>query len=111
VKRSRLRAGLASTAVVAVVAGLLTAATTAQAATGCQVTYRVTNQWQGGFGADVTIENLGDPLTGWQLAWTFTAGQTVTQLWNGSVVQAGARTSTASTASSGTLPPSAWAGP
>jgi hypothetical protein len=67
------------------------AAITATAATGCQVNYSVTNQWQGGFGAAVSITNLGDPIAGWNLRWSFTAGQTVTQLWNGSVVQSGAQ--------------------
>jgi arabinan endo-1,5-alpha-L-arabinosidase len=55
------------------------------------VAYAVTNQWSGGFGAAVTITNLGDPVSGWRLVWTFGAGQTVTQLWNGSFIQSGAQ--------------------
>ena len=61
----------------------------AHAAAGCRVKYTVTSQWQGGFGASVDITNLGDPVTSWQLTWSFTAGQTVTQLWNGTVSQSG----------------------
>jgi hypothetical protein len=60
------------------------------AAAGCSVNYAVSSQWQGGFGANVTITNLGDPLTGWTLTWSFSAGQTVTQAWNTSLTQSGA---------------------
>ena len=52
------------------------------AAAGCSVNYAVSSQWQGGFGANVSITNLGDPLSGWTLTWSFGAGQTVTQAWN-----------------------------
>ena len=69
-------------------AGLALAAP-ASAAAGCQVSYAVTSQWQGGFGASVAVTNLGDPLTAWTLGWTFPSGQTVTQLWNGVVTQSG----------------------
>ncbi|MFI5916025.1 pectinesterase family protein [Dactylosporangium sp. NPDC051541] len=62
----------------------------ASAAAGCRVDYKVTNQWQGGFGADVTVTNLGDPVNGWTLTWTYTAGQSVTQAWNAAVTQSGA---------------------
>jgi rhamnogalacturonan endolyase len=75
-------------AAVVVVAGVLVAAE-ANAAAGCRVTYAVTNQWQGGFGAAVDVTNLGDPVSGWSLRWTFAAGQTVTQLWSGTVSQSG----------------------
>ncbi len=62
----------------------------AQAATaGCSVTYAVTSQWPGGFGANVSVTNLGDPVTSWRLTWDFTAGQTVTQYWNTALTQSG----------------------
>jgi hypothetical protein len=66
------------------IAGLLTAVS-AQAAVGCRVDYAVTNQWAGGFGAAVTVTNVGDAVNGWTLAWTFPSGQSVTQAWNASV--------------------------
>ncbi|GAA3453779.1 cellulose binding domain-containing protein [Dactylosporangium matsuzakiense] len=55
----------------------------------CRVAYRITNQWAGGFGGDVTITNLGGPITGWTLGWTFATGQSVTQAWNATVTQSG----------------------
>ena len=65
----------------------LTAVTAPAAVAGCKVDYSVTSQWTGGFGANVTVTNLGDPVTSWKLTWSFPAGQTVTSLWNGTVSQ------------------------
>ena len=90
-RRQRVRlAALATAATVAASAGTLVTLD-AFAAVGCRVGYAITNQWPGGFGATVTINNLGDALDGWDLRWSFTAGQTITQLWDGTVVQSGAQ--------------------
>jgi GH43 family beta-xylosidase len=60
------------------------------AAAGCRVTYTVSHQWTGGFGASVTVVNLGDPLNGWNLTFTFPhAGQKVSQGWNATWTQSG----------------------
>ena len=61
------------------------------AASYCQVAYTVTNQWSSGFGANITIQNTsGSAWSNWTLAFAFPAsGQTVTQLWNGTVSQSG----------------------
>ncbi|MDI5944213.1 cellulose binding domain-containing protein, partial [Micromonospora sp. DH15] len=59
------------------------------AAAGCRVDYKISSQWGGGFGADVTVTNLGDPINGWALTWSYTAGQQVTQAWNATVTQSG----------------------
>jgi hypothetical protein len=62
----------------------------ATAAVGCDVDYGITDQWRGGFGARVTVTNLGDPLSGWTLEWSFTAGQRITsETWNGVFTQTG----------------------
>ncbi|MET9377129.1 cellulose binding domain-containing protein [Streptomyces sp. NPDC002992] len=63
----------------------------------CSTTYKVTNQWSGGFQADVTLTNTGTAAwNGWSLAWTFPDGQRVTQMWNATHTRSG----TADTASS-----------
>ncbi len=41
------------------------------------------------FGATIDVTNLGAPLSDWTLKFSFSAGQTVTQLWNGVVNQSG----------------------
>lgn len=56
----------------------------------CSVQYTLTNQWPGGFGANVTIVNTSSTtINGWTLAWTFANGQTITQIWNASDTQSG----------------------
>jgi Cellulose binding domain len=67
------------------------AVTAAQAAAGCRVSYTVGSQWPGGFTANVSLTNLGDPVSGWTLTWSFGAGQQVTQAWNATVSQSGAQ--------------------
>ncbi|HEX6686705.1 MAG TPA: cellulose binding domain-containing protein [Candidatus Limnocylindrales bacterium] len=50
----------------------------------CTASYAVVGQWGGGFQTTVTVRNSGPaPLTGWRVNWTFTAGQTITSLWDG----------------------------
>ncbi|WP_433294107.1 arabinofuranosidase catalytic domain-containing protein [Actinoplanes sp. CA-030573] len=87
----RTRALLLAVALAFTAGVIATTTAPAQAAAGCRADYAVTSSWPGGFGASVTVTNLGDPINGWQLSWSFTAGQTVTQLWNGTVSQSGAQ--------------------
>lgn len=103
--RRRLRtvaAGTLSLALAALGGALFT--TVANAAAGCRVTYAVSSSWPGGFGADVTVTNLGDPVNGWTLTWTFGAGQTIGQLWNGTVTQTGAQVSVANAPYNASIP-------
>ncbi|MEU5871083.1 cellulase family glycosylhydrolase [Glycomyces sp. NPDC047369] len=88
-RRARLRLIAVAAAVLAVLAAGVVGAASAQAAQGCTVDYRVTAQWPGGFTANATVKNLGDPVDGWTLAWTFGAGQRVTQAWNAVVTADG----------------------
>jgi hypothetical protein len=99
----RRRAVVAMLAILACAAAGIGTASVAQAATGCRVDYAVTSQWQGGFGASVTVTNLGEPINGWRLTWSYTAGQTVTQLWNGSVTQSGAQVTVTNAAYNGAI--------
>ncbi|MFC7546809.1 cellulase family glycosylhydrolase [Plantactinospora sp. GCM10030261] len=88
----RLRRHLVAAAAVVAVAAAATAAlptANAMAATGCAVTY-TTNSWSGGFTANITITNLGDPINGWTLGWTFpNSSQRVQQGWSASYSQSG----------------------
>ncbi|SMC92993.1 glycoside hydrolase family 48 protein [Lentzea albidocapillata] len=67
-----------------------TPAVAAPAAVACTVTYQITNEWNTGFGAAVSIRNDGEALNGWNLTWTFPDGQRVTQGWSGNFTQTGA---------------------
>ncbi|MFB9239301.1 non-reducing end alpha-L-arabinofuranosidase family hydrolase, partial [Plantactinospora siamensis] len=92
-------AGAAMLALPAVMALPASAATA-----GCSVNYAVSSQWQGGFGANVTITNLGDALSSWTLTWSFSAGQTVQQAWNTTLTQSGSAVTAKNVSYNGSVP-------
>jgi mannan endo-1,4-beta-mannosidase len=54
------------------------------------VTYKITNQWPGGFQASVDVKNNGSAaVNDWTLGWTFAGDQKITSLWSGSFTQTG----------------------
>ncbi len=54
----------------------------------CTAGYRITDQWPGGFIAEVSVRNTGTaPLTSWTTTWTFPDGQSVASMWNGRYVR------------------------
>ncbi|MEU6024523.1 cellulase family glycosylhydrolase [Micromonospora sp. NPDC047134] len=89
-RRTRWRLGVVGVGVATLLAGIgLVGTGAAQAAAGCKVVYSAPSQWPGGFTANVDLTNLGDPLNGWRLTWTFPSGQRVTQAWNATVTSSG----------------------
>ncbi|MFG3557709.1 glycoside hydrolase family 6 protein [Micromonospora sp. NPDC047557] len=89
---------------VLVAGGLVTIpVTAAQAATQCDIAY-TTNDWQGGFTANITIKNLGDPVNGWTLGWTFpNSSQRVQQGWSATFTQSGSQVTARSLSYNGSL--------
>ncbi|MEU7844302.1 cellulase family glycosylhydrolase [Micromonospora sp. NPDC049114] len=63
--------------------------TTPPPAGGCAATYTVTNQWQGGFQAEVRVTAGASAINGWTARWTLANGQSVTQSWNATVTSSG----------------------
>jgi cellulose 1,4-beta-cellobiosidase len=71
----------------------------------CHVVYTISNQWPGGFGGGLNIENTGSTaISNWTLTWTYTNGQTITQLWNGNVIQSGANVTVTNLSYNGSIP-------
>jgi hypothetical protein len=99
----RLLAAAATAALGVAVAAAAGTHLASAATAGCSVTYTVSSEWPGGFTANVNVTNLGDPVTSWRLNWGFTAGQTITQLWNGSFTQSGADVNVTNAAWNGNL--------
>src|SRR3954466_2208581 len=101
----RYRVALVAAAATSLVsAGAVARVMPASAAnSGCSVTYKVTNQWQGGFQADVSFTNLGDPLTAWKLEFDSPAGQAVTQGWNATWSQSAAHVTAANMSWNGSV--------
>ncbi|MFY1697435.1 cellulose binding domain-containing protein [Solwaraspora sp. WMMA2101] len=101
--RLKTNAAIVSTGAVLLASAAVAAAVPASAAAGCSVNYTVSSSWPGGFGASVTITNLGDAVTSWTLNWSFGAGQTVTQAWNTTLTQSGAAVTARNVSYNGTI--------
>jgi cellulose 1,4-beta-cellobiosidase len=103
-KWSRTRRGVvAATAVLVGTGAFAVVATQAHAAAGCSVTYSA-NSWSNGFTANLSITNLGDPITsGWTLAFNYAGNQTITQSWNSTFTQSGQAVSIKNAAWNGSL--------
>jgi len=56
----------------------------------CMAMYEITQTWNGGYQATVTVMNHGTtPYSSWQVGWTLPAGQTIGSVWNGTLSQSG----------------------
>jgi endoglucanase len=56
----------------------------------CEITYKQTNAWQGGFQGELTVRNTGSStLQNWAATWTFPSGVTLNNGWNAVVTQSG----------------------
>ncbi|MEV0458229.1 cellulose binding domain-containing protein [Catellatospora methionotrophica] len=51
----------------------------------CSASYQTINWWPGGFQAEVTVTAGSAPITGWSVGWTLSSGQSITQLWSGTL--------------------------
>jgi xyloglucan-specific exo-beta-1,4-glucanase len=72
--------------------------------TGCSAAYKITGAWTGGFQGEVTVTNNGaSASTGWTVEWAYTAGQTVTQSWGGTVTRSGAAVTVTNASYNGAL--------
>ncbi|GAA3456577.1 endo-1,4-beta-xylanase [Dactylosporangium matsuzakiense] len=70
----------------------------------CTATYKITGSWPGGFQGEVSVAGT---RPGWTVKWTFANGQTISQLWGGTLSQSGASV-TVTPASWNTAPPATF---
>ncbi|NYH55471.1 mannan endo-1,4-beta-mannosidase [Nocardiopsis arvandica] len=68
----------------------------------CEADYTVTNEWGGGFQAEVTV-TAGADVTGWTVTWSFDSGESVSHAWNASVSSSGADVTATDVGYNGTL--------
>ncbi|MEV4345023.1 cellulose binding domain-containing protein [Actinoplanes sp. NPDC049596] len=74
----------------------------------CVATFAVTSQWTGGFQGEVTVRNASSTAAAsWTAAFTFTAGQTISQAWNATVTQTGGAVTVRNASWNGRLAPGA----
>ena len=77
----------------------------------CTAGYRTVNSWPGGFQAEITVSNTGSTTTnGWKVSWTLASGQSVSQVWNGSLATNGGTATVTNVAYNGTLTPGSGTG-
>jgi hypothetical protein len=55
----------------------------------CSATYRTVSSWQGGFQGEVTVKSGASAINGWTVSWTLASGQTISQVWNGTLSTSG----------------------
>ena len=74
----------------------------------CGASYQVVSSWQGGFQADVAVSNTGSATSrGWTVSWALPSGQTVSQVWNGSLTTSGGTATVTNAGYNGSLAPGA----
>ena len=69
----------------------------------CTATFRKTNEWSGGFGAEVTVRAGNAAISGWTVAWTWPNGQSITNSWNATVTSSGSSVTASNVAYNGSL--------
>ena len=86
----------------------VTVTTSPGSATGaCEIRYRVTSEWPGGFQGEVTVRNTGSSaINGWTLAWAFPADQRITNMWGGTPAQSGTDVSVTAASYTAAIPAS-----
>ncbi|MDQ1288698.1 MAG: hypothetical protein QG622_2264 [Actinomycetota bacterium] len=72
---------------------------------GCTAAYAMTNQWDGGFQAEIKVTAGVAAIKGWKVTWTFTNGQTVSQSWNTKITTSGNSVTAANVEHNGALSP------
>ncbi|MFF0644311.1 cellulase family glycosylhydrolase [Streptomyces tendae] len=71
----------------------------------CSVGYRVVGEWPGGFQGEMAVRNTGSVAVGpWTLAFAFTDGQTITNMWGGTATQNAGAVSVAPASYTATIP-------
>ncbi|WP_243710238.1 cellulose binding domain-containing protein [Micromonospora sp. KC213] len=72
----------------------------------CAASYRTVNSWSGGFQGEVTVRAGGAPINGWTVRWTLGGGQSISQVWNGTLSTSGSTATVRNAPYNGSLPAS-----
>ena len=83
--------------------------TTAPPAGACGATYVTSSSWQGGFQGQITVKAGGSAINGWSVSWTLASGQSVSQVWGGTLSVSGSTVTVRNAAWNGSLQPGASA--
>jgi poly(3-hydroxybutyrate) depolymerase len=72
----------------------------------CSASYRTTGSWPGGFQGEVTVAAGSSAIKSWTVRWTLDTGQTITQVWNGTLAVSGSSVTVSNASYNGALPAS-----
>jgi dienelactone hydrolase len=73
----------------------------------CTATYRTVNSWSGGYQGEVTVTAGDAPINGWTVHWNLGSGQTITQVWNGTLTTSDSTVTVTNASYNGSLQASA----
>ncbi|WSR61054.1 endo-1,4-beta-xylanase [Streptomyces sp. NBC_01198] len=73
----------------------------------CAATYTTTNSWSGGYQGEVKVTAGSAAISGWTVRWTLSSGQSITQVWNGTLSTSGSTATVTNVSYNGSLQPSA----
>jgi hypothetical protein len=80
-----------------------TTTTTPQPGGACSAAYRTTNSWPGGYQGEVTVRAGDSAINGWNVRWALDSGQTISQVWNGTLTVDASTASVRNAAYNGSL--------
>jgi poly(3-hydroxybutyrate) depolymerase len=72
----------------------------------CSASYRTVNSWPGGFQGEVTVRAGTSAINGWTVSWTLGGGQSITQLWSGTLTTSGSSVTVRNASYNGAVPAS-----
>jgi poly(3-hydroxybutyrate) depolymerase len=73
----------------------------------CGASYKTVNSWPGGFQGEVTVTAGSSPVNGWTVQWALGSGQSITQVWSGTLTMTGTTASIRNVSYNGSLAASA----
>ncbi|MET8362196.1 cellulose binding domain-containing protein [Micromonospora sp. NPDC005194] len=71
----------------------------------CAATYRTINSWSGGFQGEVTVTAGTAAINGWTVRWNLSSGQSISQVWNGTLSTSGSTATVRNVSYNGSLAP------
>jgi chitin-binding protein len=70
---------------------------------GCSASYQVTSSWSGNFQGNINVTAGSAAIRSWKVNWTFSNGESISQIWNGTLSASGANISVTNVSYNGAL--------
>ncbi|WBB71882.1 family 43 glycosylhydrolase [Micromonospora sp. WMMD1128] len=70
----------------------------------CAATYRTTSTWSGGFQGEVTVTAGASAINGWTVGWNLAGGQSINQIWGGTLSTSGSTATVRNVSYNGSVP-------